>query len=332
MATGPAQPYPLSVSLVGTFRPGQPIFTLTDCTMTMNREYLIKAPFILLVLLIAVTAVVVLWIRYQVDPITRDGKIAADIVQITPDVSGWVTGVYVRDNEAVKKGQPLLMIDRSRYQLALTQAQATLDRQQIALAQAVRDDRRNHALSKLVDTESIEKGTEQVDLLDEAVVHAKAALDLAQLNLNRTIVRAPVDGIVSDMTLQPGDYLTAGKGAFAFVDTASLRVEGYFVETKIPAINIGDKADVRLMGVAGVIHGHVVSIAGGIVDRSRDNSPDMLDNIEPEYTYVRLAQRIPVRIAIDQMPAGVRLISGQTASVEILSRPGEAREQRSWPW
>ena len=298
----------------------------------MNRENLSKAFFTFLLLLIGITLIAALWVRYQVEPVTRDGRVAADIVQVTPDVSGWITNVYIRDNQIVKKGQPLLMIDQSRYQLALMQAQAALDGQQIALAQAVRDDRRNHRLSSLVDAETIEKGTEQVGLLRSAVANAQAMVDLAQLNLNRTILRAPVGGVVSDMTLQPGDYVNTGKEVMALVDTATFRIEGYFVETKLPAISIGDKANVWLMGVSGVIHGHVISIAEGIEDRERDQSPNMLDNIEPEYTYVRLAQRIPVRIEIDQVPNGVRLIAGQTASIQILTRPGEATEQRSWPW
>ena len=298
----------------------------------MNREHITKAFFTLLLLLIGAVAVVALWIRYQVEPVTRDGKVAADIVQVAPDVGGWIRNVYVQDNEVVKKGQPLLMIDQSRYQLALAQAQAKLDSKQIALAQAIRDDRRNHALSTLVDTEAVEKGTERVGLLRSAVAKAQAELNLAQLNLHRTILRAPVSGIVSNMTLEPGDYLTAGKGAFALIDTATLRIEGYFVETKIPAINVGDKADVRLIGVAGVIRGHVVSIAGGISDRERNKSANMLANIEPQYTYVRLAQRIPVRIAIDHIPHGIRLIAGQTASVRIVTRPGDIKEHRSWPW
>ncbi len=298
----------------------------------MNREYISKAFFTFLLLLLAIIAVVWLWIRYQVEPLTRDGKVTADIVQVAPDVKGWVTDVYVQDNEAVKKGQPLLRIDQSRYQLALTQTQAALDRQKIALAQAVRDNRRNHALSSLIDTESVEIGTEHVDLLRQAVAQATAARDLAQLNLDRTVLRAPVSGIVSDMTLEPGDYLSTGKAAFALVYTASLRVDGYFVETKIPAIHIGDKADIWLMGIAGVIHGHVESIAGGIDDRERDKSQNMLDNIKPEYTYVRLAQRIPVRIAIDRLPPGVRLIAGETATVEIFPRATDTKVQRSWPW
>jgi RND family efflux transporter MFP subunit len=298
----------------------------------MNREALLKILSSSLLLCLAFVTSRTLWVRYQVDPLTRDGKVVADIVQVTPDVGGWLTEICVHDNEAVKKGQILLVLDQSRYQLALTQTEATLDSQQIALAQAKREDRRNHAMSTLVDTETIEEGAEHVDLLQVAVVQAKATVDLAKLNLDRTIVRAPVDGIVSNVKLQPGDYLTAGKSAMALVYTDSLRIEGYFEETKMPAIHIGDKADVTLMGVADVIHGHVESIAAGVEDRERDPDADMLDNVTPSFTWVRLAQRIPVRIAIDQLPPGIRLIAGQTASVAILSKPNEVKVHRSWPW
>lgn len=298
----------------------------------MNREALVKTLSSLLLLGLAFAALQALWIRYQVDPLTRDGKVMADIVQVTPDVSGWLTQICVHDNEVVKKGQILLVLDQSRYLLALTQAEATLDSQRISLAQAIREDRRNHALSSLVDTETIEEGTERVDLLRVDVVQAQAAVDLAKLNLDRTTLRAPVDGIVSNMTLQPGDYLTAGKGAMALVYTNSIRIEGYFEETKMPAIHVGDKADVKLMGVADVIHGHVESIAAGVEDRERDPDANLLDNINPSFTWVRLAQRIPVRIAVDQLPSGVRLIAGQTASVQIFSKSSEVKVHRSWPW
>lgn len=298
----------------------------------MNREIFVKTLSSLLLLGLAYLVLQALWIRYQVDPLTRDGKVMADIVQVTPDVSGWLVKICVSDNEAVKKGQVLLMIDPSRYQLALTQAEANLNSQQISLAQAKREDRRNHALSSLVDTETIEEGTERVGLLQAAVVQAQAAVDLAKLNLDRTTLRAPVAGIVSNMTLQPGDYLTTGKSIMALVDTSTLRIEGYFEETKMPAIHVGDKADVTLMGVANVIHGHVSSIAAGVKDRERSPDENMLDNINPSFTWVRLAQRIPVRIAIDQLPQGMRLIAGQTASVQILSTPHEVKVRRGWPW
>ncbi len=298
----------------------------------MKIEHIIRILGNLLLLGLISVALFALWVRYQVDPLTRDGKVLADIVEVTPDVSGWVTELRIHDNEVVKKGQILLVLDQSRYQLALTQAEATLRKQQITLSQAEREDRRNHIMSNLVAAETIEEGTEHVDQLRMAVTQATAARDLARLNLERTYVRAPVDGTLSNITLQPGVYLTAGKGALALVYTKSLRVEGYFEETKMPAIHIGDKAEVRLMGIANVIQGHVESIAPGIDDRERTGSAFLLANVNPSFTWVRLAQRIPVRIAIDHVPPGMALITGQTATVQVLSSPDENKLHRRLPW
>ncbi|MCB5944657.1 HlyD family secretion protein [Acidocella sp. KAb 2-4] len=291
-----------------------------------------KTVFSLLLLGIALLALFGLWLRYEVEPTTRDGKVQADIVRVAPDVGGWVTSVLVQDNQVVKQGQPLIIIDQSRYLLARDDAAEKLQSQQIALAEAIRIDNRNHALSSEVDTETTELGQEKVDLLKMAVAQAKTALAVAQLNLDRTVLRAPVNGVVSNMTLQPGDYLTAGQGVMAMVDTDTLRVEGYFEETKLPAVQVGDKVTVRLMGVAEPLEGHVESIAAGVVDRERDDQPNTLDNINPSFTWVRLAQRIPVRVAIDHVPDHVRLIVGTTATVDIEPRPGAPVERRSWPW
>ncbi len=298
----------------------------------MNFENFRKTFFSLALLGLALLALYALWLRYEVRPTTRDGKVKADIVQVSPDVGGWVSSVLVRDNQAVKKGDVLLVIDQSRYQLARDEAEENLETQQTSLAQAIRENNRNHNLSTEVDTETIERGQEKVDLLKLAVAQAKTALGVAQLNLDRTVLRAPVNGIVSNMTLQPGDYLTAGHGIMAMVDTDSLRVEGYFEETKIPAVHVGDKAEVRLMGVADPIEGHVESIAAGVVDREREDAPNTLDNVNPSFTWVRLAQRIPVRIAIDHVPDNLPLIVGTTATIDIEPRPGEPSVRRSWPW
>ncbi len=286
----------------------------------------------LLLLGLALLALYGLWVRYEVEPTTRDGKVQADIVQVAPDVSGWITAVLVRDNEMVKRGQPLLQIDQARYLLARDQAEENLQTEEISLAQAIREDRRNHALSAEVDTETIERGTEKVALLKLAVARAQTALDVTKLNLTRTMLRAPVSGVVSNMTLQPGDYVNAGHGVMAMVDTSTLRVEGYFEETQITAVHVGDKAQIWLMGVAEPVQGHVESIAAGVVDREREDKRDTLANINPAFTWVRLAQRIPVRIAIDHVPEHLNLIAGTTATVDIEPRPGGAKVRRSWPW
>ncbi|HVZ05667.1 efflux RND transporter periplasmic adaptor subunit [Hyphomicrobium sp.] len=273
-----------------------------------------------------------LWHRYQVEPITRDGKIRADIVHVATDVAGLITEVRVRDNEYVSKGQVLVVMDQPRYELALEQAQAEVASQQASLAQAEREDRRNHAMSTLVATEVVERGGARVEELKAALSKATAARDLAKLNLERTAVRAPVDGYVSNMTLQAGVYMSAGATVAALVYKQSTRIEGYFEETKVPAIHIGDRVVAHLMGVADPIHGHVESISAGVADRERSDNGPALANVNPSFSWVRLAQRIPVRIAIDSVPHGIRLIVGQTATVEVLPRPGDISVRRSFPW
>ncbi|WP_454884328.1 efflux RND transporter periplasmic adaptor subunit [Sphingomonas oryzagri] len=285
-------------------------------------------------LLIAVILAVIyaLWLRYQVEPLTRDGKVRADVVPVAADVSGLVTDILVHDNQPVKKGQLLLVIDRPRYKMALEQAEASLASARVALDEAVREDRRNRAMPDVVAQEAIEQGTARVGQLRASLQQAIAARDLAAFNLQRTELRAPVDGTITNMDLQPGLYLTAGKAAFALVYDRSLRVEGYFEETKLPAIHVGDPASIYLMGIADEIHGHVESIAGAVEDRERGGGEAQLANVNPSFTWVRLAQRIPVRVVIDRIPPGVRLVPGQTATVEVHARPGEVRVRRSLPW
>jgi multidrug resistance efflux pump len=285
--------------------------------------------FLVAVILLAMQ---LLWQRYQVQPITRDGKVRADIVHVATDVAGLITEVLVHDNEFVRKGAVLVVMDKPRYQLALQQAEAEVASQQAVLAQAEREDRRNHAMSNLVSTENVERGHARVEELKAALAKAIAARDLAKLNLERTAVRAPVDGYISNMTLQAGIYLQRGATVSALVYKQSTRIEGYFEETKIPAIHIGDPVIAHIMGVANPIRGHVESISAGVADRERSDDGPALANVNPSFTWVRLAQRIPVRIAIDAVPEGVRLIVGQTTTVEVLPRPGEITVHRSFPW
>jgi RND family efflux transporter MFP subunit len=274
----------------------------------------------------------ILWIRYQVEPITRDGKVRADIVPVAADVSGLVTEVRARDNQKVRKGDVLLVIDQPRYQLAVKQAEATLARQRAMLDEAVREDRRNRAMTDVLPLETIQQGQAKVAELKGAVAQDEAALDLARFNLERTLVRAPLDGTLTNMTLQPGIYLNAGKAAMALVYDQSLRVEGYFEETKLQQVRIGDPVTIRLMGVDEVIRGKVESIEAAVEDRERAGNDAQLANVNPSFTWVRLAQRIPVRIAITEMPPNVRLIPGQTATVEVHPQHSEQAPKRALPW
>ena len=297
-----------------------------------HRQNLLRSAITLLVILVILGGIYALWLRYQVEPITRDGKVRADMVPVAADVGGLVSEVRVTDNQAVRKGDVLFVIDRPRYRLAVEQAEANLVNARTALAQAVREDRRNRAMTDVIAAEVIEQGRAKAEGLQAAVGQAVAARDLARFNLERTLVRAPVDGTATNVSLQPGVYLVPGKPALALIYERSLRVEGYYEETKLPAIRVGDKASIYLMGVADEISGHVQSIAGGVEDRERAGTDGQLANVNPSFTWVRLAQRIPVRIAIDKVPPNVRLIPGQTATVVVHPRNDGRDVHRSLPW
>jgi multidrug resistance efflux pump len=194
---------------------------------------------------------------------------------------------------------------------------ATVESDRAALAEAKREAARNEGLGPLVSLEATQQSRTRVDQAQAALDQALAARDTAQLNLQRTEVKAPVDGYLSDLTLRVGDYVQPGRGVLGLIDASSFRIEGYFEETKLKQIHVGQAATVRLMGDTRPIKGHVMSIASGIADRERTASPNLLPNVNPTFSWVRLAQRIPVRIAIDRVPPGLRLVSGRTASVWI---------------
>jgi len=259
-----------------------------------------------------------LWTHYHDDPWTRDGRVRADVVQVAPDVSGPIDRVLVHDNQSVHKGEVLFTIDRERPRLALAQAEATERGLRTQIAQAEREDKRNAALGDLVPAEVREQGVAKIDQLRASLAQAQAQVDTARLNLERTEVRAAVDGWVTNLELRPGAYATAGKPVLAVLDQDSLHVLGYFEETKIARIAIGDPVRVRLIGDARVLEGHVDSIAAGIDDRERSASTNLLANVNPTFNWVRLAQRIPVRVQLDHVPADLRLITGRTATVEVL--------------
>ncbi|AYV48474.1 efflux transporter periplasmic adaptor subunit [Caulobacter flavus] len=278
---------------------------------------------------LAVVAVAVvggkrLWDHYQVDPWTRDGRVRADIVQVAPDVSGLVTAVQVVNDQTVKAGQPLFYVDRDRYALALRQADAAVAAQKAQLAQARRELVRNRVLGDLVAGEITEQSLAKVEQGQAALAQAVAARDLAALNLERTLVVAPTDGFLSDLTLRAGDYVTAGKPVLALIDSRSYRVEGYFEETKLKGLHVGQRVSVTVMGEDRPLHGHIQSIAAGIEDRDRAAGASLLPNVNPTFSWVRLAQRVPVRVALDETPKDLRLIAGRTATVAVL---GQAQAQ-----
>jgi RND family efflux transporter MFP subunit len=267
-----------------------------------------------------------LWIHYNLEPWTRDGRVRADIVQVSPDVSALVTEVRVKNNQRVNKDDVLFVLDRPRFQLALREAEASVAAVAVALAQARRENERNRNLKDLATTEQVEEGQSKVDQLVAQLNSARAQRDVARLNLDRTTIRAPVNGIVTNVDLRPGDYATVGRQLLALVDTESIHVDGYFEETKLPWIRVGDRALVHIMGVKATLRGSVESVAAGIEDRERSASSTALANVNPTFSWVRLAQRIPVKIKLDPNAGDIRLIAGRTATVSIVDPPGRRPE------
>ncbi|HEU4563183.1 MAG TPA: HlyD family secretion protein [Gemmatimonadaceae bacterium] len=270
--------------------------------------------------LVAVAAAVGrrLWVHYEVEPRTRDGKVRVDVVPVASDVAGRVTAVPVHDNQLVRAGDLLFIVDSARYALAVRQAEAALATARAARSQARTEARRTEELSDILATQVQQQAATQARQAEAAVAQAEANLELARLNLERARVVAPVDGIVANLTLRPGAHVPVGSPVMALVDRHSVYVAGYFEETKLPRIHVGDHAEIRLMGEERVLHGHVESIATAVEDRERTTGTQLLPNVNPAFPWVRLAQRVPVRIALDEPPAEVRLVAGRSASIDII--------------
>ncbi|WP_434628894.1 efflux RND transporter periplasmic adaptor subunit [Chromobacterium sp. CV08] len=285
----------------------------------MNTLIRKAGPVALTLVLVAVAALVArhIWDYYTNAPWTRDGHIGADVVQVAPDVSGLITEVKVGDNQLVKKGQLLFVVDRAHFALALRQAEAAAAAQRATLDQARREAARNHALTDLVAREAQEEGDAKVRLAEASLAAAEAAVGIARLNLERTAVVSPVDGYLNDRTPRAGDYAAAGRPVLSVVDARSFHVDGYFEETKLGGLAPNAPVDIQIMGESRPLRGHVQSIAAGIENRDRSNGASLLPNVNPTFNWVRLAQRIPVRIALDEVPANFRLIAGRTATVSV---------------
>jgi len=261
-----------------------------------------------------------LWTDYLHSPWTRDGRIRADIVTIAPDVSGWVSDLSARNNAQVKQGDILFQVDSARYQSAVAQAQARLEQKQIALSLA------QHQLQRrtdLPDAQGISQETLESYRLGLAsakadLALAQAELDAVRLDLERTRVTAPVTGTVINLNLRQGNYVSRGVPVISIVRENSFYVTGYFEETKLDLIRVGQKARITLMDGDRILTGRVTGIGRAISDRNSDGNSQLLPEVQQTFNWVRLAQRIPVDIAIDQIPENVRLSAGMTASIDLL--------------
>jgi len=273
-----------------------------------------------IIFVVAILVGRVLWVHYMDEPWTRDGRVRAEVVNVAPDVSGAVVELPVRDNQFVHKGDLLMQIDPSHYQIAVEQAEAAVAARKAELTMRQDDARRRADMdSEVVSAEARENASHTANSAQAQYQQALAALDAAKLNLERTRVVSPVDGYITNLQVFQGDYATAGQAKLAVVDSHSFWVYGYFEETKLPHVKVGNKADIKLMS-GGTLEGHVESISRGIYDRDNPQSRELLADVNPTFNWVRLAQRVPVRIHIDKVPDDMVLAAGTTCTVVV--KPG----------
>ena len=271
----------------------------------------------LLVLALAIWIGRTLWEHYMNTPWTRDGRVRADIINVAADVNGYVVGVPVKDNQLVKKGDVLLEIDPEHYQIMVKQAQSLVaSRKATWEMRKVNAHRRADMDSLVISRENRDDASNIADSALADYQHALAQLDAAQLDLKRTKVLATVDGYVTNLNVHRGDYARVGDPKMAVIDMDSFWVYGFFEETKLPHIRVGDKADLQMMS-GEVLKGHVESISRGIYDRDNPESRELVADVNPTFNWVRLAQRVPVRIHIDEIPDGFLLAAGTTCTVIV---------------
>jgi multidrug resistance efflux pump len=272
----------------------------------------------LLLLGFAGFAIVGLWEHYMVAPWTRDGQVRVQVADIAPQVNGQIVQLLVHDNQFVHKGDLLYVIDQGDYKVALDLAKADVASKVADLEVKKNENDRRRKLTDLaasVEEKQIYEGSYSV--AEAAHQTSLANLEQAQLNMQRTEVRSTVNGFVTNLLLRVGDYANKGSPNIAIVDSDSYWVAGYFEETKLGSFQVGDAAEVEFMGFKEKLTGHVESITRGISAPNATVSTQGLPSVEAVYTWVRLAQRIPVRIKIDNVPPTITLAAGLTATVIV---------------
>ncbi len=291
---------------------------------------LVRLSLTLVVLAIGCLGAYALWNHYMYSPWTRDARIQADAVSIAPDVSGFVQDIRVKDNQVVQKGDVLFVLDQERYKLAVATAEAAVETRRAAMAMQQRmADRRAQLTNLSASDEERENARFNANGAVAAYDEAVAELATARLNLARTIITAPVNGYVTNLTLVAGQFAPVGANVMAVIDGDSYHVSGYFEETKVPYLKPGQGVAITLMSGVPALTGHVESISRGITDRDNPKGPDLLAAVTPTFEWVRLAQRIPVRIHIDSVPEGVLISSGMTCTVVADMPPRETNAMRT---
>ncbi|MDV6251195.1 HlyD family secretion protein [Vibrio sp. EA2] len=260
-----------------------------------------------------------IWQHYLYSPWTRDGRIRAHVITIAPDVSGWVNDIEVSDNQEVKKGDVIFTVDDTRYKATIAELEAQVENKKFAWELAKHQYARRKTLTnqQMVSEETAESARITTELAKSNYKLAQAQLASAQINLDRTIIKAPADGNIINLSLREGNYVSQGKSVLSLVKANSFYVTGYFEETKIPLIKLGQKARVTLMSGGKALTGTVTSIGEAIADSNTSSNSQLLPQIQQTFNWVRLAQRIPVDIQLDDYPDDLNLSAGMTVSIHL---------------
>ncbi|MEZ8312103.1 HlyD family secretion protein [Vibrio splendidus] len=285
---------------------------------------MIKRYLITLLLVVAASSVVYSYYQsYSSNPWTRDGQVSAYIVSITPRVTGQVTKVHIEDNSQVVKGDLLFEIDPSIYQAAYNKALATQKQARALLAKAKNEEQRALNLEKrtpgALPVLTLNNLNNAVETNAANVALAKANVEEAHLNLKYTKVYAPTNGFITNLNLREGSQVVANTPVVALIDEDSFWIEGYFKETDLVNVAPNDKAIVTLMMHNNIqLEGHIKSIGFGIATQDGSTGNDLLPNVNPNFQWIRLAQRIPIKVVLDNVPEDLQLRVGMTASIKII--------------
>jgi RND family efflux transporter MFP subunit len=287
-----------------------------------GRRRVRTAPILITLATLALAAALgwAMWDAYMGAPWTRDGTVRAYVVTMASEVAGRIVELPVADNQFVHKGDLLMVIDPRDFRIAVQLAEAAVQQAEANAQNAAREAKRREEVGGAVSIEDRQTAETNAVAAQAQLQQAQADLAQARVNLERTQIRSPVNGWVTNLLARLGDYANVGENEISLVDADSFWVDGYFEETNVAPIQVGDPATIKLMGYSQVVRGHVGSIARGINVANAQPNEQGVATVNPIFTWVRLAQRIPVRIEIDQVPEGVTLVAGMTATVQIDPR------------
>jgi len=284
----------------------------------------------LILVVLAFIAIFRAWVYYTESPWTRDARFSADVVAIAPDVAGLITDVKVKDNQLVSKNQVLFTIDQPRYQKALEEADADVAYYQALASEKRREaGRRNQLGVQAMSREEIDQANNLLQTVEHQLAKAQATRDLARLDLDRTVIRAPADGWVTNLNVYSGEFITRGSTAVALVKKESFYVVAYMEETKLEGVRPGYRAEITPLGSTKVIKGTVDSVAAGVTNASSSSDAKGMATIDSNLEWVRLAQRVPVRIRLDQQQGNL-WPAGTTATVIITGAKDRDTQKASF--